>query len=91
MIDLKKAMTELEGLTKAVEPSAPRVAEALGELQAAAWSLRKAKPSKYATAPAPKLLVKEPVVDASTPMAKSAAAEASAHVTWTWQSFLEDR
>lgn len=86
MDDLQKAMIELEGLTKSVEPSGSLVTEALGELESATYGLQKswAVPSHPAPAPRPR-----PAVDASTPMAKSAAAEASAHVLRAQQSFLE--
>lgn len=87
MSDLLKAMADLEGLTKAVEPSASVVAKALGELESATWCLQKAMTPRAYTAPKTTLPVSK---DASTSMAKSAAAEASAYVHQAWAQYRDN-
>ena len=87
MSDLLKAMADLEGLVPSAEPSLGSVRSALAELESATWGLQKSMTAPATSTPAAPV---RPAVDASTPMAKSSAAEASAHVAKAWHSYREN-
>lgn len=87
MSDLLKAMADLEGLVPSAEPPVGSVRSALAELESATWGLQKSMTPRVASTLASPA---RPTVDASTSMAKSSAAEASAHVAKAWQSYREN-